>query len=331
MTRFANPALLGLLALVGLFLYVEFRLARRRRAAVTYPALAAVRRAAGAGTSWKRYVRPVLRGLALALLVVAIARPQAGSGSESILTEGIDVVVAIDVSGSMKAEDFKPKNRLTVAKEVFGDFVRGRASDRIGLVVFAAQSFTQCPLTLDYNALLGLSESIEIGMIDESSTAIGTAIATAANRLRESDADSKVIILLTDGRNNAGEIDPITAAEAAQSLGIRIYTIGAGTPEGGPIPIDDPVWGRRYVSVATDLDEESLSEIAELTGGRYYRAKTPGMLADVFKEIGELETTEIEVKHFTRYTELAPRLVIAGLLLLLVELVIAAFVTRGLP
>lgn len=331
MTRFANPWLLTLLALVGLFLYVEFRLARRRRPAVMYPALAAVRRAAKGGTSWKRYLGAVTRAVALGLLVVALARPQAGSGSESVLTEGIDIVVAMDTSGSMKAEDFKPKNRLAVAKEVFADFVRGRTTDRIGLVVFAAQSFTQCPLTLDYNVLLELAEAIEIGMIDESSTAIGMGIATAANRLRESDADSKVVILLTDGRNNAGEIDPITAAEAAQSLGIRIYTIGAGTPEGGPIPIDDPVWGRRYVSVATDIDEDALKEIARVTGGRYYRAKTPGMLADVFSEIGELEKTKIEVKHFTAYTELAPRFMIAGLALLLVELLIAAFVTRGLP
>jgi Ca-activated chloride channel family protein len=331
MTRFASPAFLALLAFAGLFLYVEFRLARRRRPAVTYPAVAVVRRAAGRRVGWKRALRPVLRTLALVLLVVAFARPQAGSGSESVLTEGIDIVVAIDVSGSMKAEDFKPKNRLAVAKDVFADFVRGRRSDRIGLVVFAAQSFTQCPLTLDYNVLLELSEAIEIGMIDESSTAIGTGIATAANRLRESDADSKVVILLTDGRSNAGEIDPITAAEAAQSLGIRIYTIGAGTPEGGPIPIDDPVWGRRYVNVATDLDETSLKEIADVTGGRYYRAKTPGMLADVFREIGELEKTKIEVKHFTAYTELAPRYMIAALVVLLLELAIAAFVTRGLP
>jgi Ca-activated chloride channel family protein len=331
MTRFANPWLLGLLALVGLFLYAEFRLAKKRRPAVRYPAVATVRRAAGGAARWKRYLGPIVRAAALSLLVVALARPQAGSGSESILTEGIDIVVAIDVSGSMKAEDFKPKNRLAVAKEVFADFVRGRASDRIGLVVFAAQSFTQCPLTLDYNVLLDLSESVEVGMIDESSTAIGMGVATAANRLRESDADSKVVILLTDGRNNAGEIDPITAAEAAQALGIRIYTIGAGTPEGGPIPIDDPVWGRRYVQVATDIDEDVLKEIARVSGGKYYRAKTPGMLADVFSEIGELEKTKIEVKHFTSYTELAPRFMVAGLVLLLLELLAAAFITRGLP
>jgi Ca-activated chloride channel family protein len=331
MTRFANPPLLALLALVGLFLYVEFRLVRRRRPAVRYPALAAVRRAAGSDSSWKRFLGPIVRAAALSLLVVAFARPQAGSGSESVLTEGIDIVVAMDVSGSMRAEDFKPKNRLAVAKEVFADFVRGRTSDRIGLVVFAAQSFTQCPLTLDYSVLLQLAESVEVGMIDESSTAIGMGIATAANRLRESDARSKVIVLLTDGRNNAGEIDPITAAEAAQALGIRIYTIGAGTPEGGPIPIDDPVWGRRYVQVATDIDEDTLNEIARVTGGKYYRAKTPGMLAEVFREIGELEKTKIEVKHFTSYTELAPRFMIAGLLLLIAGLLIAAFVTRGLP
>jgi Ca-activated chloride channel family protein len=331
MTRFANPVLLSLLALVGLFLYVEFRLARRRRPAVRYPVLAAVRRAAGGGTSWKRFAGPVVRAAALSLIVVALARPQAGSGSESVLTEGIDIVVAMDVSGSMRAEDFKPKNRLAVAKEVFADFVRGRTSDRIGLVVFAARSFTQCPLTLDYNVLLQLADSVEVGMIDESSTAIGMGIATAANRLRESDARSKVIILLTDGRNPAGAIDPITAAEAASALGIRIYTIGAGTPEGGPIPIDDPVWGRRYVQVATDIDEDTLREIARVTGGKYYRAKTPGMLAEVFREIGDLEKTKIEVKHFTSYTELAPRFMIAGLLLLIGELLVAAFVTRGLP
>ncbi len=331
MLRFANPALLALLGLVGLYLFVEFRFGRTRRPSLRYSAVEAVKAAAGRSFPWKRYVKPVLRALALTFIVFALARPQAGSGTESVLTEGIDIVLAIDVSGSMKAEDFKPKNRLAVAKDVVADFIRGRTTDRVGMVVFAAQSFTQCPLTLDYNVLLELLESVEIGMIDERSTALGMGIATAANRLRESDADSKVIILLTDGRNNAGEIDPTTAAEAAQALGVKIYTIGAGTPEGGPVPVDDPIWGRRYIDVESDLDEDMLKEIAALTGGLYFRAKTEGMLAEVYRRIGELEKTKIEVKHFTTYTELAQRLILLGLIALLIELLVDAVLIRRVP
>jgi Ca-activated chloride channel family protein len=331
MFRFANPWLLALLALVPLYLLVEFRYSKRRRAAVRYPAIGLAREASGRRTSWKRFAGPVLRALVLALALFALGRPQTGSGSESVLTEGIDIVLTIDVSGSMLAEDFRPKNRITVAKDVVADFIRGRVSDRVGMVVFAGQSFTQCPLTLDYNVLLELLESIEVGMIDERSTAVGMGIATAANRLRESDAESKVIILLTDGRSNSGEIDPITAAEAAQSLGIRIYTIGAGTPEGGRVPVDDPVWGRQYVNVPMDLDEDTLREIADLTGGKYFRAKSEGMLAEVYRRIDELEKSKIEVKHFTTYTELAPRIILLGLILLLVEVLIEAVIVRRLP
>lgn len=331
MIRFADPLLLLLLLLVPLYLFLEIRFARRRRPALMFPVAALAREAVGKIFPWKRFLKLAVRAAALTLVVLAVARPQAGSGQESVITEGIDVILAIDVSASMKAEDFKPKNRLEVAKEVVADFIRGRTSDRIGMVVFASQAFTQCPLTLDYNVLLQLLDSVEIGMIDERSTAIGTAIATATNRLRESDADSKVVILLTDGRSNAGEIDPITAAQAAKAVGVRIYTIGAGTPEGGRVPIDDPVWGRRYVNVANDLDEDTLTKIASITGGRYYRAKTEGMLADVYRKIGELETTKIEVKHFTTYTEMAPKFIAAALVLLVLELLASAFVIRGLP
>jgi Ca-activated chloride channel family protein len=199
------------------------------------------------------------------------------------------------------------------------------------MVVFAADSFTQCPLTLDYNVLLGLLDSVEIGMIDERRTAIGMAIATAANRLRESDTDSKVVILLTDGRSNAGEIDPITAAQAAAALDIKVYTIGAGTPEGGRMPVDDPIMGRRYMHVENDIDEDVLREIASLTGARYFRATTEGMLADIYQQIGELEKTKIEVKHFTTYEELAPRFMILGLIVLLLELLACATTLRGMP
>jgi Ca-activated chloride channel family protein len=331
MTRFANPALLLLLLLVPLYVVVEIRYRRARRPAVRFPDLSVVRETSGRSVVWKRYLSIALRAIVLALLVVALARPQAGSGTESVLSEGIDIVLAVDVSGSMRAEDFKPRNRLAVAKEVVADFIRGRTTDRIGMVVFAADSFTQCPLTLDYNVLLELLDSVEIGMIDERQTAIGMALATAANRLRESDADSKVVILLTDGRNNAGEIDPLTAAQAAAALDIKVYTIGAGTPEGGMIPIDDPRFGRRYVHAETDLDEEVLQEIASLTKGRYFRATSEGMLAEIYQRIGELEKTKIEVKHFTTYDELAPRVMLLGLLLLLLELLAGATILRGMP
>jgi len=330
-TRLANPTLLFLLVLVPFYVFVELRYRRGRRPAVRFPDVAVAKQVSGNLVHWKRHLRMAMRALVLILLVFALARPQAGSGTESVLSEGIDIVLAIDVSGSMRAEDFKPKNRLAVSKEVVADFIMGRTSDRIGMVVFAADSFTQCPLTLDYNVLLELLDSVEIGMIDEARTAIGMAVATAANRLRESDAESRVVILLTDGRSNAGEIDPITAAQAAAALGIKIYTIGAGTPEGGLVPVDDPIRGRRYLRVENDIDEEMLQEIASLTGGRYFRATSEGMLATIYERIGELEKTKIEVKHFTTYEELAPRLMLMAMVLLLLELLAGATISRGLP
>lgn len=331
MLRFANPLFLLLLLAVPLIVFLDVRFGRSRRVAVSYPDVAAVRAAAGRTFVWRRWLGLALRCAVIVLAVFALARPQTGAGSESVLTEGIDIMLAVDVSGSMLTEDFQPQNRLNVAKEVVDDFIAGRVSDRIGMVVFGAQSFTQCPLTLDYNVLRELLASVEVGMIDESSTAIGLAIATATNRLRESDADSRIIILLTDGRNNAGEIDPLTAAQAAKALGLKVYTIGAGTPEGGRIPIDDPVWGKRYVHADTDIDEGLLQEIADLTGGLYFRARTEGMLADVYEQISELEKTKIEVKHYTTYTERAPMLMTAALVLLLVELLARAIFVRRLP
>jgi Ca-activated chloride channel family protein len=331
MLRLAHPWFLLALAVVPLLAWLEVKHAARRRPAVAFPGAAAVAAAGGSGAVWKRAARVGLRAAILALLVVALARPQRGSGSESVLTEGIDIMLVLDASGSMLTEDWQPTNRIAVAKSTVSDFIAGRTTDRIGLVVFAAQAFTQCPLTLDYNVLQELLSSIEVGVIDENSTAIGMGIATAANRLRESDAKSKIMVLLTDGRNNAGEIDPVTAARAAGALGVRIYSIAAGTPEGGRVPVNDPVWGRRYVNVPTEIDEGTLREVAAVTGGRYFRAKTPGMLAEVYREIGELEKTKIEVKHFTTYTELAPRLVVAGLVALLALLAAEATVLRGMP
>jgi len=331
MFRFADPAFLWLLLVVPAYLVVSLRLSRRMEPAVSFPLARLAGEQAGSSGAWKRAVSTAVRCLVLALVVVGLARPQAGRGTETVLSEGIDILLVLDVSGSMRAEDFKPANRLAVAKSVVADFIDGRVSDRIGMVVFASEAYTQCPLTLDYEVLHELLDSVELGMIDEQSTAIGLALATAANRLRESEAESKVVVLLTDGRNNAGEIDPLTAAQAAAALGIRVYTVAAGTPEGGPIPVDDPVWGRRYVTVPTDIDEDVLREIARITGGRYFRAKTEGMLAEVYGTIDELEKTKVEVKHFTSYTELGPRFAIAALLAVLAELLLTATVLRRIP
>ncbi len=331
MLRFADPAFLWFLLVIPVYLFVSLRLGHRFEAAISFPLTRMAREQAGHSAVWKRGAALAVHCVVLALVVIGLARPQAGRGTESVLSEGIDILLVLDVSGSMRAEDFKPQNRLAVAKSVVADFIEGRVSDRIGMVVFASEAYTQCPLTLDYAVLLELLDSVELGMIDEQSTAIGLAVATAANRLRESEAESRVVVLLTDGRNNAGEIDPVTAAQAAAALGIRIYTVAAGTPEGGPIPVDDPVWGRRYVNVPTDIDEDVLREIARVTGGKYFRAKTEGMLAEVYATIDELERTKIEVKHFTTYTELGPRFALAALIAVIIELLLVATVLRRIP
>ncbi len=331
MWRFADPEALWLLLLVPVYLVVALRHREKLEPAVSFPLARLARSVSGRSWMWKRAAALTLRSALLALVVLGLARPQAGRGTETVLSEGIDILLVLDVSGSMRAEDFKPDNRLTVAKSVVADFIEGRVSDRIGMVVFASEAYTQCPLTLDYDVLLELLDSVELGMIDEQSTAIGLALATAANRLRESDAESKVVVLLTDGRNNAGQIDPVTAAQAAAALNIKVYTVAAGTPEGGPIPVDDPVWGRRYVTVPTDIDEDVLREIAAITGGRYFRAKTEGMLAEVYETIDQLEKTKVEVKHFTSYTELGPGLALAAILVVLLELLLNATVLRRMP
>ncbi len=331
MFRFADPVFLWLLLLIPIYITVALRFRRALEPAVSFPLTRMAREQAGSRAAWKRAATLAVRCILIALVVLGLARPQAGRGTETVLSEGIDILLVLDVSGSMRAEDFKPQNRLGVAKSVVADFIEGRVSDRIGMVVFASEAYTQCPLTLDYDVLLELLDSIELGMIDEQSTAIGLALATAANRLRESEAESKIVVLLTDGRNNAGQIDPVTAAQAAAALGIKVYTVAAGTAEGGPIPVDDPVWGRRYVNVPTDIDEDVLREISRITGGRYFRAKTEGMLADVYSTIDALEKTKVEVKHFTSYTELGPRFAMAALVIALIELVLGATVLRRIP
>jgi Ca-activated chloride channel family protein len=226
--------------------------------------------------------------------------------------------------------NFKPNNRLYVAKEVIRDFVEGRTNDRIGLVVFAGQSFTQCPLTLDYGVLTGFLDKIDFGMIEDG-TAIGMALANAINRLRESTANSKIVILLTDGVNNRGQIEPSTAAEIAKTLAIKVYTIGAGKPGNALYPVEDPVFGKRYVYIPNEIDEESLQQIAQLTGGRYYRAQSEKMLERVYEEISLLEKSEVKIKEYVQYQELFSYFAIAALASVVIGGILGASWLRTLP
>jgi Ca-activated chloride channel family protein len=327
--RFEDPILLVALLLLPLMVWALRRWALRRSGTLRYSALDTVRETGGGVSRWKIRIPVVLRFLALAILILALARPQTGLTSESITTEGIDIVLAMDVSSSMLAEDLQP-NRLEAAKEVAAAFVQGRPNDRIGLVAFAGEAFTQAPLTLDHDVIVGLLEEMEVGMIEDG-TAVGMGLATAVKRLEASDAKSRVVVLLTDGRNNRGEIGPATAAQLAEALGVKVYTIGAGSRGTARVPVDDPRMGRRYVTMRVDIDEESLREVAEKTGGRYFRATDRDSLEAVYQEIDTLETTEMEVEHYTRYGERFPLVLGAGFLLLLTEIGLSQTALRKLP
>jgi Ca-activated chloride channel family protein len=312
---FANPEYFFLLLLVPLMAYWHWRKGRRQLVDLQ---VSSVRPFQLAPRSWRqrfRHLLIALRVLAVALLIAALARPQATSKGENITTEGIDIVLATDISGSMLAEDFRP-NRIEAAKRVVSDFVDGRTTDRIALVIFAGESFTQCPLTLDHAVLLNLLKDVRSGMIEDG-TAIGMGLATSVSRLKESKAKSRVIILLTDGVNNRGFIDPLTAAGIAQSFGIRVYTIGVGTIGTAPYPVQTP-FGVQYQNVPVEIDEALLQKIAEQTGGQYFRATDNKKLKAIYDEIDRLEKTKIEVTQFRRHSEeFYAAASLAGLLLLL--------------
>ncbi len=329
MIRFADPYLLFLLLLLPLAVWYRLRGRAGRPATLTYSNLGYIKKAGISASQRPLFILFSLRLAVLALLIIALARPQSGVKEEEVSTRGIDIILALDVSTSMRAEDIKP-NRLEAAKQVAAEFIKARESDRIGMVVFAAQGYTQCPLTLDYSVLLSFLDEIETGMIEDG-TAIGMGLATAINRLRSSKAESKIIIALTDGRNNRGEIDPLTAAQAAQALGIRIYTIGAGTRGQAMYPVQDPFFGKRYVPVKVDIDETSLKKIADITGGRYFRATDRQSLESIYKEINSLEKTEIKVKEYTRYSELFFYLAGLAALLLLLEILLDRTLFRRIP
>ncbi|WP_240509557.1 vWA domain-containing protein [Geofilum rhodophaeum] len=281
--------------------------------------------------SRKTYIRHapfVLRILALIMIITALARPQSTNQLQNVSTEGIDIMVSLDISSSMQAMDFKP-NRLEAAKEVAIEFIKGRPNDRMGLVIFAAESFTQCPLTLDHNVLTNLFRDVRIGMLEDG-TAIGMGLATAVNRIKDSDAKSKVIILLSDGENNRGQIAPLTAAEIARTFGIRVYTIGVGTIGTAPVPINT-VFGQQVQDVEVRIDEAMLTEVAEITGGRYFRATDKAALEAVYEEIDQMEKNKIQVQEYTRHSEEFLPYVLLALLFLLMEMALRNTALRTLP
>lgn len=312
-----GPLWLALLAALPLLAWWHHR--RGGLGALTYSRLPE-----GAGAGWRLHLPFYARLGAAGLLIVAAARPQLGYAREESLTEGIDIEIALDISGSMAAEDFQPKNRLTVAKQVVDEFIAGRAGDRIGVVVFSGGALTRAPLTVDHQMLGELVESVALRSLPDG-TAIGVALANAAARLKDSTAKSKVVLLVTDGNNNAGEIDPLSAAAVAKGLGIKVYTIGVG--RNGqvtvPWPVRNPLTGRvemRRVLMNAEVDEGLLRKIAERTGGRFYRATDPQGLRRIFAEIDQLEKTPLKVKRYVRYREVFQPFVWAGLGLLLLPL-----------
>lgn len=309
---------------------------RRRRSlqAVRFPNVAELMRLPRGARSRFGWVPLALRLATLALIVVALARPQSGRLESHFTGLGIDIMLAVDLSSSMLAEDFtlegRRVNRLEAVKSVVREFVAARPGDRFGLVLFGARSYTQCPLTLDHGWVQQNLDRAEIGMIEDG-TAIGSALATATRRLEASDAKGKVVILLTDGQNNAGKIAPRTAAEAARALGVRVYTVGAGTRGLAPFPSRDFFGNVVYQPVQVDIDDVALTEIAEMTGGRYFRATDTASLERIYAEIDALERTEFEAPKSYDWSELYVWLVLPAFLLLLVEIGLANTLLRRLP
>jgi Ca-activated chloride channel homolog len=315
---FAEPLFLYLLVSIPAMVIFYVIKQQKVSASLRMPGLQAF---ATTGTTFRHYLRHILfafRAIGIALLIIVLARPQKTDKFQDISTEGIDIVLAQDISGSMLARDFKP-DRLQAAKNIATEFISGRPYDRIGLVVFSGESFTQCPLTTDHAVLINLLREIQSGMIEDG-TAIGMGLATAVSRIKDSKAKSKVIILLTDGVNNKGEIAPATAADIAKTFGIRVYTIGVGTQGTAPYPVQTP-YGIQYQDMPVEIDEGILQQIAQNTGGKYFRATDNDKLTQVYKEIDKLEKSKIDVRQFSRKEEryLIPALI--AFILLAIEII----------
>lgn len=323
---FEYPHLLWLLAVPVLLaaLYI-FRELTGRRVHLDVPSSAQWKSGGGSVLEWLRHLPFILRTIALCLIVVCIARPRSSSQMEKVDSEGIDIVLAMDVSTSMLAMDFKP-DRISAAKDIAIEFIAQRPTDRMGIVVFAGESYTQCPLTTDRSTLINLMKEVQTDLIEDG-TAIGNGLATAVARMAESDAKSRVVILLTDGVNNSGEIAPETAAEIASTYGVRVYTIGVGANGMAPYPVMTP-WGRDVQDMRVEIDEDLLQKVADATGGRYFRATDNTKLAEIYAEINKMEKARTTIDSFPVYKELFMKYAIWALVCLLLEILLRLFIKK---
>lgn len=327
--EFARPMMFLLLPLVAVAVWMRLRRSGERTA-LRHSRLELLMSARAPLRVRLSRALPWLSGLALALLVVAAAGPRQSHSSEDVEGEGIDIMLSLDISGSMRSLDFEPQDRLGAAKDVIRKFIDGRPHDRIGLVVFAARAFTQCPLTLDHPVLTGFLDEIQVGLIDDG-TAIGLGLATAVARLKHSTSPSRTVILLTDGVNTVPTLEPETAAKLAKSLNVRVYTVAIGRDGMVPYPVDDPVFGRRTSQIETHIDLDLLRRIADLTGGQMFQATDPEALANIFETIDKLETARYETRISTWYRERMIWFALPALVLLLIEGLLGATWLRRVP
>ena len=329
--QFLNPYWFWLFIIIPILIIYEVFIKSKKRPSLLYSDISILKSFDKGNTKLLYYFRYFFRFLTFVILILALARPTIPERFTKIKGKGVEIILAIDVSTSMRAIDFQPNNRLYVAKEEAKDFISMRPNDRIGLVIFGGESYTQCPLTVDHNILIEFLDQIKTGMVEDG-TAIGMGIATSINRLRNSKAKSKVIILLTDGRNNSGEIDPVTAANLAKELDIRVYPIGVGKEGYSKIPIDHPIYGRQYVSQKLDIDIETLNKIAEISGTKKSkRAQNKEQLKSIMMEIDKLEKTEISEKVHYRYYDLFYYFIYLALALLIIELLYSKMLFKRLP
>lgn len=331
---FAHPYLLLLLLLLPLAAWLKGR--RSQPPAFVYSSVHLLRAVTNVTRARYGGILAALRWLVLALFIIALAQPRLTKfDSTKATASGVDIVVAFDLSGSMAAEDFEIRsqrvNRVEMARAVLKGFIDKRPSDRIGLVAFGTQAFIASPLTLDHDFLLKNLERLDLSSINGNQTAIGSALSTAVNRLREVKSKSKIVILMTDGQNNAGKVAPLTAAEAAQALGVKVYTIGVGTQGQAPMPATDMFGRRVYQMVPVDIDEDTLTKISDMTGGKYYRADNADKFEAIYSEIDKLEKTEADMKKFAQHTELFAWLIAAGIVALTAEVALWQTVLRRLP
>jgi len=326
---FANKeCFLLLLLLVPMIGWYVWKL-RKSQATIQLSSIEGFNKAPNTLRTYMRHLPVILRAAAFTFLVIALARPQTTNKWSLSSTEGIDIVLCLDISSSMLAQDLRP-NRLEAAKDVAASFINGRPTDNIGLVVFAGESFTQCPLTTDHAVLLNLMQEVKCGMIEDR-TAIGHGLATAVSRLKDSNAKSKVIILLTDGSNNAGEIAPLTAAEIAKLFGIRVYTIAAGAPGDAPYPYPTPSGGIRMDVIKDEIDEKLLTQIAQMTDGLYFRATNNRALRDIYQEIDKMEKTKMQVQEYSKKYEEYAFYAMIGLLFFILELLLRYTLLKNIP